>query len=93
MKIYYVFPGEKNEKYRELKLKEMQIDEFLNAYDNLRAKEESRIDEISAEVIRILELISTNTTNFCLISQNINLDFTGLKVNENISASALKECK
>ncbi|VDO49908.1 unnamed protein product [Onchocerca flexuosa] len=82
---------EKNEKYRELKLKEMQIDEFLNSYDSLRTEEELRVDEISTEVIRILELISTNITNFCLISQNTNLELTEFKINENISASALKE--
>uniref|UniRef100_A0A0R3S6D6 HOOK domain-containing protein n=1 Tax=Elaeophora elaphi TaxID=1147741 RepID=A0A0R3S6D6_9BILA len=82
---------EKNEKYRELKLKEMQIDEFLNSYDSLRVEEESRIDEKSAEVVRILELISTNVTNLYLVSQNTNFDLTGLKSDENISASTLKE--
>uniref|UniRef100_A0A8R1XQY6 Intraflagellar transport protein 74 homolog n=1 Tax=Onchocerca volvulus TaxID=6282 RepID=A0A8R1XQY6_ONCVO len=72
--------GEKNEKYRELKLKEMQIDEFLNSFDSLRTEEELRIDEISTEVIRILELISTNITNLCLISQNTNLELTEFKI-------------
>ncbi|CAG9538814.1 unnamed protein product [Cercopithifilaria johnstoni] len=83
--------GKKNEKYRELKLKEMQIDEFLNSYDSLKTNEESQIDQISAEVVRILELLSTNITNLYLISQNTNPDFTELKNDENIPASALKE--
>ncbi|KAM3715896.1 Intraflagellar transport protein [Dirofilaria immitis] len=83
--------GEKNEKYRELKLKEMQIDEFLNSYDNLMAEEELRINEISTEIIHILTLISTNITNLCLSSQNTNLDLTELRINENVSASTLKE--
>ncbi|VDK78384.1 unnamed protein product [Onchocerca ochengi] len=48
--------GEKNEKYRELKLKEMQIDEFLNSFDSLRTEEELRIDEISTEVILYIRL-------------------------------------
>uniref|UniRef100_A0A0N4TW66 Intraflagellar transport protein 74 homolog n=1 Tax=Brugia pahangi TaxID=6280 RepID=A0A0N4TW66_BRUPA len=68
--------GERNEKYRELKLKEMQIDEFLNSYDNLKAEEESQIDVISTEVVRKLELISTNITNLSLISGTANLDLT-----------------
>ncbi|EFO20568.2 hypothetical protein LOAG_07923 [Loa loa] len=83
--------GEKNEKYRELKLKEIQLDEFLNSYDNLRAEEELRIDEISAEVVRLLELISINMTNLCLTSQNANQDLIEFKMNENISISAMKE--
>uniref|UniRef100_A0AAF5PVW8 Intraflagellar transport protein 74-like protein n=2 Tax=Wuchereria bancrofti TaxID=6293 RepID=A0AAF5PVW8_WUCBA len=83
--------GERNEKYRELKLKEMQFDEFLNSYDNLRAEEESQIDLISTEVVRKLELISTNITNLSLTSENTNLDLTELAINENVTSSALKE--
>lgn len=71
----------------------MEIDEFLNTYDSLRAEEESRIDKISAEVVHLLELISTNITNLFLISQNTSDDFTELNISENISVSALKECK
>lgn len=69
------------------------MDEFLNSYDSSRAEEELRIDETSAEAIHLLELISTNTTNLCLISQNnTNFDLTELKNNGNISPSALNEC-
>lgn len=85
--------GEKNEKYRELKLKEAEVDEFLNSYDNLKMEEESRIQETSAEVVHILELISANITSLSTISQNINLNQFELNVNENISAAELKECK
>ncbi|VIO93015.1 Uncharacterized protein BM_BM8451 [Brugia malayi] len=84
--------GERNEKYREVKLKEMQIDEFLNSYDNLKAEEESQIDVISTEVVRKLELISTNITNLSLTSGTTNLDLTELaEFNENVTVSALQE--
>ncbi|VDK72624.1 unnamed protein product [Litomosoides sigmodontis] len=83
--------GEKNEKYRELKLKEMQMDEFLNSYDSLKAEEEARIDETSAEVIHLLELISTNITNFCLVSPNTNFDPVEVNNGGSTSPSALNE--
>lgn len=83
--------GEKSEKYRNLKLKEMQMDEFLDSYDSLKAEEELRIDKISTEVIRILELISANITNMDFSSELNHLDFTELQSSENASISELKD--
>uniref|UniRef100_A0A915Q299 Uncharacterized protein n=1 Tax=Setaria digitata TaxID=48799 RepID=A0A915Q299_9BILA len=80
--------GEKNEKYRELKLKEMEIDEFLSSYDNLRAEEELKIDKISSEVIRLLELISINYTYCQLISDKDEHIFNAGGA---VSTSALNE--
>ncbi|VDM99142.1 unnamed protein product [Thelazia callipaeda] len=83
--------GEKNEKYHDLKLKEMQIDEFLNSYATLRAAEETRIDEASRDVLRILELLSINITSLSSINESINLKFKLLKFGENASTTEMKE--
>lgn len=70
----------------------MQMDEFLNAYDSLKEAEDTRIEQASNEVIRMLELISTNSTRLDLSTQIIDMDYTGLQSKENASASELKEC-
>uniref|UniRef100_A0A183ECZ3 CTAGE family member 5 n=1 Tax=Gongylonema pulchrum TaxID=637853 RepID=A0A183ECZ3_9BILA len=74
-----------------LKLKEMQMDEFLDAYDDLKANEEARIDCASNEIIRTLELISTNGTKLDLSSQITDTDNSALQGNENASAYELKD--
>ncbi|VDN31178.1 unnamed protein product [Gongylonema pulchrum] len=69
----------------------MQMDEFLDAYDDLKANEEARIDCASNEIIRTLELISTNGTKLDLSSQITDIDNSALQGNENASAYELKD--
>ncbi|VDN59129.1 unnamed protein product [Dracunculus medinensis] len=61
--------GEKNEKYHELKIKEAQIDEFLNSYDDTKSELNERIAKLSENIVNLLELISIN----CEVT-NINLN-------------------
>uniref|UniRef100_A0A0N5AH94 Intraflagellar transport protein 74 homolog n=1 Tax=Syphacia muris TaxID=451379 RepID=A0A0N5AH94_9BILA len=52
--------AEKSSKYRELKLKEMQYDEFLNSYRSKCAEIEAKIDDSAESVIQHLSKISLN---------------------------------
>ncbi|KAE9554271.1 hypothetical protein FO519_002505 [Halicephalobus sp. NKZ332] len=57
---YEIMAGEKNEKYRELKLKEVQIDEFVRDFDRKKNSVEERMEETNLEIVKILQLISLN---------------------------------
>ena len=52
--------GEKNQKYRELRQKEVQIDEFLNNFDRSREEEAERIERLHVGIVENLNLISKN---------------------------------
>jgi intraflagellar transport protein 74 len=52
--------GEKNEKYRELRAKEQQIDEFLTSYDGGRQQEMTRINELHKQITHTLLVIARN---------------------------------
>uniref|UniRef100_A0AC35FQA8 Intraflagellar transport 74 n=1 Tax=Panagrolaimus sp. PS1159 TaxID=55785 RepID=A0AC35FQA8_9BILA len=59
---YDIMAGEKNEKYRELRQKEIQIDEFVQNFDTKKHEIEIEIEKHHLEVIRLLQLISLNCT-------------------------------
>lgn len=59
---YDIMAGEKNEKYRELRQKEIQIDEFVQTFDTKKYEIENIIEKHHLEVIRLLQLISLNCT-------------------------------
>uniref|UniRef100_A0A915AL91 Intraflagellar transport protein 74 n=1 Tax=Parascaris univalens TaxID=6257 RepID=A0A915AL91_PARUN len=71
--------GEKNEKYRELKTKEVQIDEFLDSYEELKSEQEVRIAQFSAEIVRLLELISRNCSITDLSANVTGMDTAGVE--------------
>uniref|UniRef100_A0A914Y9R6 Uncharacterized protein n=1 Tax=Panagrolaimus superbus TaxID=310955 RepID=A0A914Y9R6_9BILA len=59
---YDIMAGEKNEKYRELRQKEIQIDEFVQNFDAKKLEIDSEIEKHHLEVVRLLQLISLNCT-------------------------------
>uniref|UniRef100_A0A9J2PHI7 IF rod domain-containing protein n=3 Tax=Ascaris TaxID=6251 RepID=A0A9J2PHI7_ASCLU len=85
--------GEKNEKYRELKTKEMQIDEFLDSHEQLKSEQETRIAQISTEIVRLLELISRNCSVTDLSANVTGMDAAGVEKfnDETASASELQD--
>lgn len=87
--------GEKNAKYRELKITEIHYDEFLNDYDNRKNELEDRVSEASASVVRYLTLISINCGQVDKASDVTTMDISSLEQtnDENIPASELQDRK
>ncbi len=50
--------GEKIQKYKELKLKEQQMDEFLETFEEIKAEDQQRINELQKNIVKLLQLIS-----------------------------------
>lgn len=50
--------GEKSSKYKELKLKEQQMDEFLETFDQNKTEDQQRINELQKNIVKFLQLIS-----------------------------------
>ncbi|VDM26773.1 unnamed protein product [Toxocara canis] len=80
--------GEKNEKYRELKMKEIQIDEFLNSFEQLKSEQEGRIAQSSAEIVRFLEIISHNSFKTDITANVTGMDTSGIDAFNDQSACA-----
>lgn len=50
--------GEKSQKYKELKQKEQQIDEFLATFEQIKIDDQRRINELQKNIVKLLQLIS-----------------------------------
>ena len=50
--------GEKSQKYKELKQKEQQIDEFLETFEQTKVEDQQRINELQKNIVKLLQLIS-----------------------------------
>ena len=50
--------GERTQKYRELRKREEQMDEFLTNFEDNHARELKRIDELEASNVALLEHMS-----------------------------------
>ncbi|KAF6770489.1 hypothetical protein AHF37_11845, partial [Paragonimus kellicotti] len=55
--------SERSQKYRELKKREQQIDEFLKTFDEVKALELSSIAELETNIVELLETTSRNLIN------------------------------
>uniref|UniRef100_A0A914C918 Uncharacterized protein n=1 Tax=Acrobeloides nanus TaxID=290746 RepID=A0A914C918_9BILA len=71
---FEVLAGEKNEKYRELKLKEHQIDDFLDSFDSLQSETETKIAELSENVVKVLNLVSINIQKTDIVANVTDVD-------------------
>jgi hypothetical protein len=58
--MFFFSTGEKHEKYRELRAKEQQIDEFLQSYELNNRDELIHIQELQRTIERILLVIAKN---------------------------------
>ena len=77
-----IFPGEKHEKYRELRAKEEQIDDFLQSYELNNRDEIIHIQEYQRGIERLLLVIAKNYEQLvCLnIFLNENHNFIKFKI-------------
>lgn len=73
----------------------MQIDEFLDSHEQLKSEQETRIAQISTEIVRLLELISRNCSVTDLSANVTGMDAAGVEKfnDETASASELQDCK
>lgn len=81
---FEVLAGEKNEKYRELKVKERQIDEFLDSFEPLKSDTETKIDELAEGVVKILNLVSLNIQKTDIVANVTDLDEAVLDTGANV---------
>ncbi|CAH8654987.1 unnamed protein product [Dicrocoelium dendriticum] len=63
--------SERHQKYRELKKREQQIDEFLNTFDEVKALEQSNIAELQANIVGLLESTSRHLMNIKQTSPSV----------------------
>ena len=90
---YEIMAGEKSEKYRELKLKEVQIDEFVKDFDRKKNLVEEKMEESNLEIVKLLQLISLNcsTVNGLDTLNATSIDESSLSMAK--SPVELQECK
>ena len=50
--------GEKSQKYKELKSKEQQMDEFLENFHRNKNEDQQKVFELQKNVVKLLQLIS-----------------------------------
>jgi hypothetical protein len=75
----YIFLAEKNEKYRELRTKEKQIDEYLDSFDANRIDEMNRIEKLQDGIVKLLKIISKNYTQHDMTTMMTGIDEFDLK--------------
>ncbi|KAI0209160.1 intraflagellar transport 74 [Lamellibrachia satsuma] len=56
--------GERNQKYKDLKRREETMDEFLTSFDETKAQEMDKIEQLESNVVLILEHMSRNMARF-----------------------------
>ncbi|CAH8629438.1 unnamed protein product [Heterobilharzia americana] len=70
--------NERNQKYRELRRREHQIDEFLKTFDSVKSLEIVRISGLQSNIIEILEKTSNYITNLNQITRTFDLSTLSL---------------
>jgi hypothetical protein len=93
---FEMIAGEKNERYRDLKLKERQLDEFLGTFDVQKLEVEANVTERQGEIVRLLRQISANCQRDELVANVTAMDesfIIGSSIETNASAGELQDCK
>lgn len=88
---FEILAGEKNEKYRELKIKERQIDEFLDSFELLRSETEEKTEALSGDVVKILNLISLNIQKTDIVANVTDVDEAVLETGADVGE--LQDCR
>uniref|UniRef100_A0A183C8P9 non-specific protein-tyrosine kinase n=1 Tax=Globodera pallida TaxID=36090 RepID=A0A183C8P9_GLOPA len=89
---FELLAGDKSEKFRELKNRELQMDSFLN-FELSKSQRESQISALSAQIVRQLQLISLNCRHLEMAMTNVSgLDESVLALGSaGVSAAELQE--
>ncbi|KAK2194084.1 hypothetical protein NP493_2g01002 [Ridgeia piscesae] len=56
--------GERNQKYKDLKRREESMDDFLGSFEETKAQEMEKIEQLEANIVLILEHMSRNMARF-----------------------------
>jgi hypothetical protein len=89
---FEIIAGEKNERYRDLKIKEKQLDDFLGSFDVTKMETERILSENQVEIVRLLRLISINCQRDEINVTELDESAIGIAIRNNTSASELQEC-
>lgn len=87
---FEIIAGEKNERYRDLKIKEKQLEEFLGSFDINKMETERILGEHQIEILRLLRQISTNCQREELAVTDLNESAVGAAIQMNTSAAELQ---
>lgn len=90
---FEIIAGEKNERYRDLKIKERQLDDFLSTFDIQKMENEQRLGESQVEILKLLRQISANCQHNELTVTELDESVIGVAIRTNASASELQDCK
>lgn len=88
--------SEKNEKFRNLKHRDAYIDSFLNDFEQVYVEMNARIQSLSNEVVKLLQLISINCRHMQMAENITGLDesmFNNTLKNTKVCANELQDCK
>lgn len=88
---FEIIAGEKNERYRDLKIKERQLDDFLSSFDVTKMQTERSLGEFQVEVVQLLRQISANCQRDEINVTELDESMIGAAIRTNASASELQE--
>ncbi|KAI1720046.1 intraflagellar transport protein 74 like protein [Ditylenchus destructor] len=80
---FEILAVDKSERFRELKNRDAYMDTFLDQFNTLDAEVEGRINELSTEIVRLLNLMSLNCLDESIFSNSLS--------NPGASASELQD--
>jgi hypothetical protein len=89
---FEIIAGEKNERYRDLKIKERQLDDFLSSFDVSKMETERTLNENQVEILRLLKLVSINCQRDEMTVTELDESIIGAAIRTNASAPELQEC-
>lgn len=88
--------SDKNEKFRNLKHRDAYIDSFLDNFERVYGEMDSRIQSLSNDVVKLLQIISINCRHMQMEANITGLDesmFNNTLNNTKASANELQDCK
>uniref|UniRef100_A0A915M4X8 Uncharacterized protein n=1 Tax=Meloidogyne javanica TaxID=6303 RepID=A0A915M4X8_MELJA len=89
---FELLAGDKSEKFRELKTRGTQMDNFLDNFDESKRQIEGRISALSKQIVRQLQLISLNCRHGEIVTNVTGLDESLLALGSSaVSADELQD--
>uniref|UniRef100_A0A914NCP6 Uncharacterized protein n=2 Tax=Meloidogyne TaxID=189290 RepID=A0A914NCP6_MELIC len=89
---FELLAGDKSEKFRELKTRGTQMDNFLDNFDESKRQIEDRISALSKQIVRQLQLISLNCRHGEIVTNVTGLDESLLALGSSaVSADELQD--
>ncbi|KAI6184152.1 Intraflagellar transport protein 74-like protein [Aphelenchoides bicaudatus] len=88
---FEIIAGEKNERYRDLRIKERQLDDFLSTFDVTKMETEKNLSDCQVEILKLLRQISINCQRDEINVTELDESMIGNAIRTNASAPELQE--